>query len=375
MTSPFRVVLAPDKFKGSLSAAEVAGTLSAVLSRSPDVEVVEHPVADGGEGTVEVAVQAGFEPVTVSVTGPLGQPVEATFALREGTAVIEMASAAGLALLPGPPDPVTARNATTYGVGELVLAAVDRGATRVVVGAGGSATTDGGAGALEALGFDTAAFSQRPHRAGTGHAGLDARLAQVEIVVACDVDNPLLGADGAAAVYGPQKGADASGVEALEARLTGWADVISAATGRDVRGLPGAGAAGGLAFGLIAVAGARLVSGVEMLLELSGFHEVAASAHLVVVGEGSLDRQSLRGKGPVGVARSASASGTAVIAVVGRNELTEREHQQAGLRAVYSLSDLEGDPATCMREARRLLSTLAGRIAADWLPQQQPVRD
>jgi glycerate kinase len=369
MTRAYRVVIAPDKFKGSLRADEVAEVLTGVLARCPGVEVVQHPVADGGEGTVELALAAGFEPVTVDVTGPLGQPVEATFAVRGEMAVIEMASAAGLALLPEAPDPDTAWRATTYGVGELILAAVDHGATHVVVGAGGSATTDGGAGAVEALGTDVAALGQEPHGAAVPRTGLDGRLAAVDIVVACDVDNPLLGPAGAAAVYAPQKGADSQCVAALDSRLAAWADAVAVTTGDDLRDLPGAGAAGGLGFGLVAIAGARLVSGAELLLELTGFDDVAASADLVIVGEGSLDAQSLRGKGPVRVARAAAGRGMTVIAVTGRNELTELEAQEAGLRAVYSLSDVEGDPEVCMRDARRLLSTVARTIASDWLPR------
>lgn len=372
MTGRYRVVVAPDKFKGSLRAEEVADALTEVLARSPRVEVVNHPVADGGEGTVALALAAGFEPVAVEVTGPLGQSVEATFALRDDTAVLEMASAAGLGLLPGPPDPDGAWRATTYGVGELILAAVDRGATRVIVGVGGSATTDGGAGAVEALGTDVAALGVPPHRPEAPRAGLDPRLAEVDILVACDVDNPLLGPAGAAAVYAPQKGADPRRVAALESRLAGWADAVAAATGEDLRDLPGAGAAGGLSFGLAALAGARLVPGTDLLLELTGFDAVAASADLVIVGEGSLDAQSLRGKGPVGVARAAAKRGTTVIAVAGRNELAATECEAAGLRAVYALSDLERDPAVSMRDARRLLSTVAHTIAEDWLPSDAP---
>lgn len=368
MTKPFRVVAAPDKFKGSLSAEEAADVLGQVLSAVPGVEVATHPVADGGEGTVELAIKAGFDPVQVEVTGPLGQQVAATFALRDEIAVVEMASAAGLALLPGPLDPRSAWEATTFGVGELVLAAVDRGAARVVVGVGGSATTDGGAGAVEALGVDVAALGHPPRRTTAPGGGLDPRLATVNLVVACDVDNPLLGPAGAAAVYGPQKGADDGCVVALEDRLTRWADAVAAATGADLRHTPGAGAAGGLAYGLVALAGARLVSGAELLLELTGFEEVAAAAQLVIVGEGSLDRQSLRGKGPIGVARAAAAYGATVVAVAGRSELTERELKEAGLQAVYALSDLESDPDVCMRNARRLLATAAGRIVDEWLP-------
>lgn len=367
MTRPYRVVVAPDKFKGSLRAEEVAEAIAEVLTRCPRVEVVKHPVADGGEGTVELALTAGFDPVAVNVTGPLGRSVEATFAMRDHMAVIEMATAAGLALLPSAPDPGTAWNATTYGVGELILAAVDRGATHVVVGAGGSATTDGGAGAVEAMGTDVVALGQQPHRTAAPGRRLNGRLAEVDIVVACDVDNPLVGPAGAAAVYAPQKGADSRCVAALEIRLAEWADAVAAATNKDIRHMPGAGAAGGLGFGLVAIAGARLVSGAELLLELTGFDDVAASADLVIVGEGSLDQQSLRGKGPVGLARAASKRGTTVIAVTGRNELTESERREAGLRAVYSLRDVESDPAVCMRDARRLLSIVAGKIAEDWL--------
>lgn len=370
MTRPYRVVVAPDKFKGSLRAEEVAETIAEVLARCPRVEVVKHPVADGGEGTVDLALAAGFEPVAVNVTGPLGRPVTATFATRGQMAVIEMASAAGLALLPDMPTPGTAWSATTYGVGELILAAVDRGATHVVVGAGGSATTDGGAGAVEALGTDVAALGQQPHRSATPRRRLDGRLSEIDLVVACDVDNPLVGPAGAAAVYAPQKGADPRCVAALENRMTAWAEAVAAATNHDLRHLPGAGAAGGLAFGLVAVAGARLVSGAELLLELTGFDDVAASADLVIVGEGSLDHQSLRGKGPVGVARAASRRGATVIAVTGRNELTEIEQREAGLSAVYSLSDVEGDPEVCMREARRVLRTVADKIVDDWVDRR-----
>ena len=183
-----------------MRAQEVAEVITEVLARCPHVEVVQHPVADGGEGTVAVALAAGFEPVAANVTGPLGRPVEATFAMRERMAVIEMASAAGLALLPRGPDPGTAWSSTTYGVGELILEAVHRGATCVVVGAGGSATTDAGAGAVEALRAGGPSPDRRPRGSEAPPGALDGRLAQVDIVVACDVDNPLLGPAGTAAV-------------------------------------------------------------------------------------------------------------------------------------------------------------------------------
>lgn len=369
MGRPFRVVVAPDKFKGSLRAAEVAETVAEVLrAHSTAIDVRRHPVADGGEGTVDLAAASGFRPVTVTVSGPLGVPTAATFARRGNTAVLEMASAAGLALLPTGPDRDTARRATTYGVGELILAAVADGATQVIVGAGGSATTDGGMGAVEALGVDVAALGQRPQRPGARGRGLDARLAGVDLVVACDVDNPLLGPRGAAHVYGPQKGADRDCVDELETHLERWADQVAAATGTDVRDRPGVGAAGGLAFGLVALAGARIAGGVDLLMDLTGFDAVASAADLVVVGEGSLDHQSLNGKGPIGVARLAAARGASVVAVVGRNGLSEAEWRRAGLQAVYALGDREPDPQICMRDAKRLVAEVSAELGARWLP-------
>ncbi|MGB0101255.1 MAG: glycerate kinase [Nocardioides sp.] len=368
--SPFRVVVAPDKFKGSLSADEVAAVLGQALGRPPGVEVVQHPVADGGEGTVALALSVGFEAVDVTVSGPLGDPVEATFAIRDEVAILEMAAAAGLGLLPGPPDVRTARSATTRGVGELILAAAERGATRIVVGAGGSASTDGGAGALRAMGVDLMPADGSPRRLDQRPTCLDPRLAEVNLVVASDVDNPLLGPAGAASVFAPQKGADAATVAALEHRLEDWAATVAATTGADLRDLPGGGAAGGLAFGLAAVGGARLVPGAALLLELTGFDRLVRTADLVIVGEGSLDAQSLRGKGPIGVARATSQHDVPVIAVAGRNELQEGDWRDAGLRAVYSLTDLEDDPEICMQDARRLLCELASSIADDWLPRR-----
>ena len=369
MTDTFQVVLAPDKFKGSLRASEVADTISTVLQHlSPSIEVTRHPIADGGEGSVDLALSAGFAPISVPVTGPLGVAVEATFALKDRVAVLEMASAAGLGLLPSGPNSDTAWDATTFGAGELISAALDHGATRIIVGAGGSATTDGGIGAVEALGVDVHALGQPAHQTHAVRNGLDPRLADVDLIVACDVDNPLLGPHGAAYVYGPQKGADDACVAQLELRLAGWADAVAKVTGADLRDSPGVGAAGGFAFGLVSLAGARIVSGVEILTDLTGLNQLAAGADLVVVGEGSLDHQSLRGKGPIGVARLASSRGVPVVAVAGRNQLSESEWRDAGLRAVYAITDIERDPQVCMADARRLLAELAVTLADDWLP-------
>jgi len=361
------VVLAPDKFKGSLSAPEAVAALARGLRRAvPGVRLVEHPIADGGEGTVDMVLAHGFAPVAVEVRGPTGEPVTARYALRGDTAVVEMAAAAGLGLLPSGPDDDTARTATTYGVGELLRDALDRGARRIVLGIGGSATTDGGRGMAEALGVRL--------DAGLDLSGLDPRVAQTEIVVACDVDNPLTGPSGAAAVYGPQKGAGPETVALLDRELEDWADLVAAATGRDLRELPGAGAAGGLGFGAAALLGAEVRSGVELLLELSGFPEAVAGADLVIVGEGSLDEQSLRGKGPLGAAAIAARVGALVVAAAGRCTVDPGRLRAHGVDAVYPLTDLEPDPARSMARAAELLETTAERIAADRLraPERTP---
>jgi glycerate kinase len=372
------VVVAPDKFKGSLSAADVAAALARGLRRGlPGVRVVERPVADGGEGTVEMVLRHGFLPITCEVRGPMGAPVRARYALRGDIAVVEMAAAAGRQLLPGAvPDDSTARTASTFGVGQLIRDALDRGARRIVLGVGGSATTDGGAGMAAALGARVSASSGGTLPAGGAGLlaagrldldGLDPRLAGATVVVACDVDNPLTGPQGAAAVYGPQKGASEATVELLDQALTHWADVVAGATGRDLRALPGAGAAGGLGFGAAALLGAEVRSGIEYLLDLTGFADVVADAALVIVGEGSLDEQSLRGKGPIGVAALAARAGVRVVAVAGRVAVSGGRLFDRGVVAAYPLADLEPDEQRSMRCAARLLEAIAERIALEWL--------
>jgi glycerate kinase len=363
------VVLAPDKFKGSLSAPEAVAALARGLRRAlPEVRLVEHPIADGGEGTVAMVLAHGFDPVTCTVRGPLGDRVTARYAVRGDTAVLEMAAAAGLGLLPSGPDDETARTATTSGVGQLIRDALDRGARRIVLGIGGSATTDGGRWMAMALGARLVDGER------LDLAGLDPRLAEASVVVACDVDNPLTGPSGAAAVYGPQKGAGPETVAVLDRALGHWADLVAAATGRDLRELPGAGAAGGLGFGAAALLGAEVRSGVELLLELSGFPEAVAGADLVIVGEGSLDEQSLRGKGPLGAAALAARAGAPVVAVAGRCTVDPERLRAHGVAAVYPLTDLEPDPARSMARAAELLETTAERIAADRLrpPERTP---
>jgi len=375
-----RVVVAPDKFKGSLSAAQAAAWLSAGLaSASADgdagVEIVRVPVADGGDGTVDAAVAAGYKRLDVTVTGPAGQPVAASLALRDDTAVIEAAQACGLVLLP--PGELAPLTAGTRGVGELILAAVAEGARRIILGVGGSATTDGGAGLAQALGArlaDDAGRELPPGGAALARlAALDVSgmldLSGIEFVLASDVDNPLLGPSGAAAVYGPQKGASPDQVLLLEAGLARWADAAEAAGLGSARDAPGAGAAGGLGFAAVLFLGARMRPGIEVLLELAGFAALLAGARLVITGEGALDAQTLRGKAPLGVVRAVAAHdpGIAVVAVAGRSHLTADELHAAGIARAYALTDLEPDIARCIAGAGPLLERLGERIAADWL--------
>ena len=300
-----RVVVAPDKFKGSLTAVQAARAMADGLRRVwPDSEVLLVPVADGGEGTVDAAVAAGYQRRTVPVQGPTGEPVLADFALRGGSAVLELAEASGLRRLPrGLPAPLTA---STFGTGQLLLAALDAGARRVVLGVGGSATTDGGAGMAQALGarlLDADGAELPPGGAALLHLhridveGLDRRLAATSVVLASDVDNPLLGPSGAAAVYGPQKGATPQEVERLDAALTRYASVVQRDLARAVDRTPGAGAAGGTGAGALAFLSARISSGIDLVLDVVGFPEALAGADLVLTGEGSLDAQALRVEG------------------------------------------------------------------------------
>jgi glycerate 2-kinase len=323
-------VIAPDSFKGSLTAAEVADAVARGLRRVwPDGHITLLPLSDGGEGWVETIVTAaGGRLVTESVTGPLGAPVEAIYGLIElpegPGAVIEMASASGLHLLDrSSADP---RRTTTYGTGELIVRALDRGVRRLLVGIGDSATNDGGAGLAEALGVRL--LDAGGALLGQGGAelarlervdlsGIDRRIREVEVLVASDVDNPLTGEHGATAVFGPQKGASSEAVAELDAALAHFADKVEEAVGRTARDEPGAGAAGGLGFGLMMFCDASVRPGIELSLDAVGADRVLGAADLVITGEGRIDAQTLRGKAPVGVARRARRFGVPVVAIAG----------------------------------------------------------
>lgn len=378
VTEAARVLVAADKFKGSLTAVEVAERVTAGLRRIvPGVEVETLPVADGGDGTVAAAVAAGFDRHEVRVTGPIGEQVTSAFALRDGVAVVEMAEASGLQHLPaGVFAPLTA---TTYGSGELLRAALDAGATSIVFGVGGSATTDGGAGMLAALGARFLDADGQPVGPGGGAlselatadlSGLDARLAGTEIVLASDVDNPLTGPKGAPAVYGPQKGASPEQVEALDAALAHFAAVLEKSIGAgaaEAALAPGAGAAGGIGFGALVGLGASFRAGIDVMLDVLGFAPALARATLVVTGEGSLDEQTLHGKAPAGVAAAARAAGKEVVAVCGRLTLPAEVLGRAGIRRAYALTDLEPDVERCIANAGPLLEQAAENIARDFL--------
>lgn len=370
------VLVAPDKFKGSLTAREVAEAVAAgLLTGLPDLQVVLAPIADGGDGTLDAALAAGFERRSVTVTGPTGEPVSSAFGLRGRVAVVELASASGLVLLPGGLlKPLTA---SSRGTGELIAAALDAGCTQVVLGAGGSACTDGGAGMLQALGghfLDAEGRELGPGGAELARlervdlSALHPALAGASVVLASDVDNPLLGPSGAAAVYGPQKGATPKDVGILDAALARFAALVDK-SGADVSG---AGAAGGVGYAALSVLGAAMRPGIEVVLDLVGFADQLGGADLVVTGEGALDRQTLHGKAPAGVAAAARAAGVPVVAVCGRCELDAASLTAAGITRAYALVDIEPDVQRCLTEPAPLLRRLGQQIAVQELAAVGP---
>lgn len=372
-----RVVIAPDSFKECLSAMAVARALEVGWRRVyPEAEIRLAPMADGGEGTVDALVAAtGGQYVTVRVTGPMGTPVDAVYGrLDDGHgAVIEMAAASGLPLVPV--DQRNPEQATTYGTGELIRHAIVSGARRIIVGIGGSATNDGGAGMAQALGY--ALLDAQGRELPLGGAAL-ARLAhidaagrfvpldEVEILAACDVDNPLCGPRGASQVYGPQKGADPAMVLRLDAALQRLGEVAEAELGIPVLEVPGAGAAGGLGAGLLAFAGARLRSGVELVAEACGLAACMEGADLVITGEGRMDAQSVHGKTPVGVARIAKEQGLPVAAVTGALGPGYEAVYRAGIDAVWPLCAAPMSLEDAIARAETRLQESGEAIARTW---------
>lgn len=376
-----RLLLAFDKFKGSLTSNEVAEAFArGWCDVMPDTEFDVIPIADGGDGILATLVEAlGGNYHVATVRGPLNTPLEARWGTIDdgATAIIEMAEAAGLRLLEA--EERNPLRTSTRGVGELLMQALERGCRRVIVGLGGSATNDGGMGLLQALGvrfYDAggteleASGEAMCRVARVDATGLDARLRGVDIVIASDVDNPLFGERGAARVYAPQKGATPDVVEYLDQGLRGYHSAVMEAVGGDYATMPGAGAAGGLGYGLMAFLGARVESGVELVLHLVGFEERAQRCDLIITGEGRLDSQTLMGKAPSGVLAVGKRLGVNVIAVGGGVEAeAEDALLEGGFYAVYA-STPEGMPleeAMKKETAQQNLRRAARRIASDYL--------
>jgi glycerate 2-kinase len=369
-----RIVVAPDSYKGSVSAVGVTDAVEkGLLKVFPDAQVFKVPIADGGEGTVEALVAAtGGQMLRESVCGPLGQPVSAHWGiLGDGTtAVIEMAAASGLPLVPKEKrDP---RVTSSYGTGQLMKAALDHGLRKMIIGIGGSATNDGGAGMAAALGakfLDARGCELPPGGAALARLAtidindMDARLNPAEIVVACDVDNPLCGPRGASAVYGPQKGATPEIVTELDAALKNFAGFARRATGKDAAERPGAGAAGGLGAGLLFFTNAVLRPGVDIVIEATGLHELIRTADLIITGEGATDFQTAFGKAPVGIAGVAKRYGKPVICLSGGLGRGAEDVLQHGIDALISVAPGPMSLEECMQNGATLIELASERLA------------
>jgi glycerate kinase len=368
------VVIAPDKFKGSVTAVEAAEAIAlGVRDALPDAVIETCPVADGGEGTLDVLYAAGARAVDLRVRGPLDSAIDARYAVLDGTAYIESARACGIEFVE--PSPEVALRTHTWGVGELLAHALEGGAKRLVLTVGGTASTDGGAGMLQALGariLDGAGApiglggGQLRHVAEVDLSAVAARLVGVSVGVATDVTNPLLGAQGAAAVFGPQKGARAEEVAELEDALEAWAQALKAAGAPDISDIQGAGAGGGISGAAVAGLGATLKSGFDLVVELTGVDSALDRADLVITGEGSLDEQSLHGKAPAGIAKRASTRRIPLLAIAGRIKLDKA--QLAGLGVVGSRALIEHAPslAHAQQHAAELLRQQAAELVRSW---------
>jgi glycerate kinase len=368
-----RVIVCPDSFKGSLSAIEAAEAISQGVKKACEgCEVVRIPLADGGEGTVEAVVRVICGEIRrIRVRDPLMREIDSFFGLIDGgqTAVIEMAAASGLGLLlPDERDPAVT---TTYGVGQLIEAAVESGARRLIIGVGGSATNDAGAGAIAALGvrfLDAHGCDLPPGGLALAEleridvSGLRFPVGKVEVLIATDVTNPLCGPDGASLVYGPQKGASPELAVQLDRALRRFADVLADEIGKDVSELRGAGAAGGLGASLAAFLSGRLTSGIDLILDLVGFDEEITHADLVITGEGSVDEQTVFGKTIAGVIKRANAVGVPVVALAGSISGDLTDLHKLGLTSAFSLVPRPMDTREAMENAAKLLEASSFQI-------------
>lgn len=366
-----KIVIAPDSFKGSSSAIQVAERIAKGIRKvSPDAEIVKIPVADGGEGTVEAVVAGGngiFR--DVEVTGPLGDRITARYGILDGTrAVIEMAAASGLPLVPK--EKRNPLNTTTRGTGELIRDALDQGCREFLIGIGGSATNDAGVGLAQALGYSFLDRNGSEIGYGGGAlsslsridtAGADKRIEKSSFAVACDVKNPLYGEEGAAHVYGPQKGATAEIIKILDQNMRHFARIIEQQLGQDVSQIPGAGAAGGLGAGLVAFCQALLKSGINAILDIVRFDEQAASADLIITGEGAMDKSSIYGKVPVGVAARVDGRHIPVLAIVGNIGSGASIVYRHGIDAIMSTMDKAMPLEEAMANSGEMLENAAER--------------
>ncbi|HDY7972328.1 TPA: glycerate kinase [Vibrio vulnificus] len=370
-----KIIIAPDSYKESLTAMDVAIAIEKGFKQVlPDAHYVKLPMADGGEGTVQSMVDAtGGTIIEHTVTGPLGQRVDGFFGLLgEGkTAVIEMAAASGLHLVS--PDQRNPLITTTFGTGELIKAALDHGVEHIIVGIGGSATNDGGIGMAQALGIKLLDAQGNALGYGGGELAklatidcsqLDPRLAQVRLEVACDVDNPLCGTKGASAVFGPQKGATPEMVAILDENLAHYASIIKQQLGVDVRGMAGAGAAGGMGAALLGLLNAELRPGIEIVMDAVRLDEIVADADLVITGEGRIDSQTIHGKTPIGVARTAKKHGLPVIGIAGCLSADCGVVHEHGLDAVFAVVNRSVDLPTALAEAAENVELTARNVAA-----------
>jgi len=362
-----KIVIAPDSFKGSATSLEISQWLAdGINSHIPQCEIISVPIADGGEGSLAAALHAGFVAHEYTVSGPTGNPVRARIGIKDDVALVELAEASGLSqLISGQLAPMTA---SSFGTGELILHALDRGATRIILAVGGSACTDAGAGALQALGAHLADSNGQEISQGGGAlsdcasinlTNLDSRIASTEFILASDVDNPLTGNNGAAYVYSPQKGASPDQVEILDKTLNHFASLY----GSSYSNSPGSGAAGGFGFMALAYLSATQRSGIETFLTMSNFDSLLDGADAVITGEGKFDSQSMSGKAPLGIYTAAAARNIPVILVCGQATLNSSDKTSLRFDSIYQLTDFESDINLCISNPRPIVEKIGKTIA------------
>ncbi len=371
-----KIIIASDKFRGSLSSQELAKNLSKGLkSIDNNLDIVIVPVSDGGDGLLEVGTFANYKLHHFLAQGPCGEELQTHIGIKDTTAIIELSDTAGLRRLKDK-NSRCALSASSYGVGQSIAKALDLGCKKIIIGLGGSASTDGGTAMLKALGAKFFDINHNELPLGGGFlptldhidiSGLDRRLGEVDIMVASDVSNPLLGVQGAARIYGPQKGASSTEVEILELGLFRLSEVVQKDLGLDLADASGAGAAGGVGYGALIGLGAKIDSGIQIALDLVNFDKLVRSSSLVITGEGSLDSQTLNGKAPFGVAQASLKYQVPVIAITGTCKLKKEELKKIGISKCYSLLELEPNLDICFKKVDILTEKIGKIIAKEWL--------